>query len=95
MDLAWSDADRAFRDEVLAFLDAELTPDLRARGRALTRVYADRATGMAWQWKLHARGWVAPVWPRAFGGAGSLTNPATRPAWPRPGSTSPLWRPSS
>ena len=49
MDLAWSDADRAFRDEVLAFLDRELTPDLRARGRAMTGVYADHATGMAWQ----------------------------------------------
>lgn len=70
MDLAWSDADRAFRDEVLAFLDAELTSDLRARGRAMTSVYADHATGMAWQKKLHARGWVAPAWPREFGGAG-------------------------
>lgn len=65
MDLARSDADRAFRDEVLAFLDTELTPDLRAKGRALTRVYADPATGMAWQQKLHARGWVAPPCRRA------------------------------
>ena len=49
MDLAWSDADRAFRDEVLAFLDTELTPALRAKGRAMTSVYADHATGMAWR----------------------------------------------
>ena len=29
MDLQWSDADAAFRDEVRAFLDEKLTPSLR------------------------------------------------------------------
>ena len=32
MDLDWSEADAAFRDEVVAFLDEKLTPDLRAGG---------------------------------------------------------------
>ena len=29
MDLEWSERDRAFQDEVRAFLDDKLTPDLR------------------------------------------------------------------
>ena len=31
MDLEWSAADTAFRDEVRSFLDEKLTPDLRTR----------------------------------------------------------------
>lgn len=70
MDLAWSDQDRAFQNEVRGFLDAELTADLRKRGRGMTSVYADYDTGMAWQRKLHARGWAAPAWPTQYGGPG-------------------------
>jgi alkylation response protein AidB-like acyl-CoA dehydrogenase len=70
MDLDWSDQDRAFQDEVRAFLDAELTPELRRRGRGMTSVYADHDTTLAWQAKLHAKGWVAPAWPTQYGGAG-------------------------
>ncbi|MDZ4370021.1 MAG: acyl-CoA dehydrogenase family protein, partial [Phenylobacterium sp.] len=68
MDLSWSDADRRFRDEVRAFLDAELTPDLRHAGSTLTSVYAEYDIGMAWQKILHARGWAAPAWPVEYGG---------------------------
>ena len=81
MDLDWSDADRAFRDEVLAFLDKELTPDLRKRGRAMTSVYSDHETGMAWQRKLNARGWAAPAWPTPYGGPG--WNVVQRYIWAR------------
>ena len=81
MDLDWSDSDRAFQDEVRAFLDAELTPDLRRRGRAMTSVYADRETTMAWQAKLHAKGWVAPAWPTQYGGPG--WNVVQRYIWAR------------
>ena len=70
MDLNWSKADLAFRDEVRAFLDAELTPELRSAGSRMTSVYADYETGMAWQKILHAKGWIAPAWPVAFGGCG-------------------------
>jgi alkylation response protein AidB-like acyl-CoA dehydrogenase len=68
MDLSWSDADRRFRDEVRAFLDAELTPELRHVGSTLTSVYAEYDIGMAWQKILHARGWAAPAWPVEHGG---------------------------
>ena len=49
MDLEWSERDRAFRDEVRAFLDDKLTPELRHAGRLMTSVYADHEASMAWQ----------------------------------------------
>ena len=68
MDLNWSDADLAFRDEVRAFLDDKLTPDLRQAGRLMTSVYAEHEASMAWQAILHERGWAAPAWPVKYGG---------------------------
>jgi alkylation response protein AidB-like acyl-CoA dehydrogenase len=68
MDLSWSDADLKFRDEVRAFLDAELTPELRRVGATMTSVYAESDVGLAWQKILYAKGWVAPAWPKQYGG---------------------------
>lgn len=68
MDLAWSEQDLAFRDEVRTFLDEKLTPDLRQAGRLMTSVYADHEASMAWQAILHERGWAAPAWPVEHGG---------------------------
>lgn len=74
MDLRWSEADRAFQDEVRAFLDQKLTPELRHAGQLMTSVYADHDASMAWQAILHERGWAAPAWPVEYGGcAWSLT----------------------
>lgn len=60
--------DEAFREEVRAFFAAELTPELRRAGKLMTSVYADHASQMAWQAKLHAKGWAAPAWPVEHGG---------------------------
>lgn len=68
MDLAWSAADAAFRDEVVAFLDEKLTPELRQAGRLMTSVYSDHDASMEWQRILHERGWAAPAWPVEHGG---------------------------
>ncbi|CAN3128127.1 acyl-CoA dehydrogenase family protein [Mycobacterium sp. smrl_JER01] len=68
MDLEWSEADLAFRDEVRAFLGDKLTPDLRRAGRLMTSVYADHDASMRWQQILHERGWAAPAWPVEHGG---------------------------
>ncbi|SBS77053.1 Acyl-CoA dehydrogenase domain-containing protein [uncultured Mycobacterium sp.] len=68
MDLSWSAKDLEFRDEVRAFLDDKLTPDLRQAGRLMTSVYADHDASMAWQAILHERGWAAPAWPVEHGG---------------------------
>lgn len=68
MDMKWTDADLAFADEVRAFLDAELTPDLRDAGRWMTSVYGEHEASMEWQRRLHAKGWAAPAWPQLYGG---------------------------
>ena len=68
MDLQWSAADSDFRNEVRAFLDEKLTPDLRRAGRLMTSVYSDHEASMEWQRILHERGWAAPAWPVEYGG---------------------------
>jgi alkylation response protein AidB-like acyl-CoA dehydrogenase len=68
MDIAWTEAEIAFRDEVRAFLAAKLTPELRRAGALATSVYPDHHASMAWQAILHERGWAAPHWPVAHGG---------------------------
>src|SRR5690606_25099792 len=68
VDLQWSPADRAFRDEVRAFPDERLPPGLRRAGRLQTSVYADHEASMEWQRILHERGWAAPAWPVEYGG---------------------------
>lgn len=70
MQMQWSPADLAFRDEVRAFLDAELTPEMRRESRLMTSVYAPHDLSTVWQAKLHARGWAAPAWPVEYGGCG-------------------------
>jgi alkylation response protein AidB-like acyl-CoA dehydrogenase len=62
--------DAAFRDTVRAFLDAELTPDLRRAERLNPSFLAHPDVGRAWQAKVHARGWSAPSWPAEHGGPG-------------------------
>ena len=70
MDLALTDDERAFQDEVRAFLDEALTPELRAAGRLATSVFMDWEYSRPWQLKLHAKGWAAPTWPKEYGGPG-------------------------
>ena len=70
MNFDWTPADLAFRDEVRAFLDAELSAEMRAATAKMTSVYAPVELSLAWQAKLHARGWAAPAWPREYGGTG-------------------------
>lgn len=68
MKLELSEGDLAFREDVRAFLEAELTPELREAGRKATSVFVEPEYTLAWQAKLHARGWVAPHWPAEYGG---------------------------
>jgi alkylation response protein AidB-like acyl-CoA dehydrogenase len=70
MRVDWSADELAFRDEVRAFLDAELTSEMRRITRKMTSVYAPHDLSMAWQAILHARGWAAPAWPVEHGGCG-------------------------
>lgn len=74
MDLHIHPEDRAFRHRVRAFLDDNLSDEMRRAGRLATSVFADPAPTMAWQRVLYRQGWVAPHWPEEYGGTGwSLT----------------------
>lgn len=68
MDLEYTEAERAFRDEVRQFLRTELPRDIAetvAAGKELTREAILR-----WQAILNARGWLAVTWPAEHGGPG-------------------------
>ncbi len=68
MDLSWSEADTAFRDEVRQFMAEKMTPEISRAGRLMTSVYSDHEASLAWQAILHERGWAAPAWPVEYGG---------------------------
>lgn len=70
MDISLSPAGETFRQEVRAFLDAELTDDLREAGRLTSGIFTDKKWNMLWHRKLYAKGWVAPSWPKEYGGTG-------------------------
>ena len=70
MDLDLSPADRIFRDEVRAFLDENLPPDLAEAGRRCTGIYNDYPEANAWHRILARRGWSVPHWPVDQGGCG-------------------------
>jgi len=68
MDLRFSEADQAFREEVRAFIAAELDPAVR-RKLAEHRSLAKHEI-VAWQRKLNTRRWATPSWPAEHGGPG-------------------------
>ncbi|MDA7417012.1 acyl-CoA dehydrogenase family protein [Xenophilus arseniciresistens] len=70
MDWTLTEDERAFRDEVRAFLAQALTPELREAGRRCSGIFSDFAEGQAWHRILAARGWSVPHWPREHGGTG-------------------------
>jgi acyl-CoA dehydrogenase len=70
MSFSLSPEERAFRAEVRAFLRSHLPEDLRRTQRLATLVQVDWDAGKRWQAILHAAGWGAPSWPKAYGGPG-------------------------
>jgi alkylation response protein AidB-like acyl-CoA dehydrogenase len=61
---------RAFRDEVRNFLQNNLSEDMKLAARLNTSVFSDPEVSLPWQRKLYAQGWVAPAWPKDYGGTG-------------------------
>ena len=59
-----------FLAEVRAFLARALTPDLREAGRRTLGVHSDISACRTWHRRLFNKGWIAPAWPVAWGGAG-------------------------
>jgi alkylation response protein AidB-like acyl-CoA dehydrogenase len=70
MDLALTPEERAFQAEVRVFLDEALTADLREAGRLSVSAFSEPEYSLPWQRKLCEKGWVAPTWPRQYGGTG-------------------------
>ena len=68
MELSYSPAEQAFRDQVRAFLAVELPADIRTRTLGGVRLPKDDM--VRWQQILQRRGWGAGMWPERFGGAG-------------------------
>ncbi len=68
MNLHFTVADELFRTEVRAFLRERLSPELARR--EAQGFHLSRAEVAEWQSLLYERGWVAPNWPREFGGTG-------------------------
>jgi alkylation response protein AidB-like acyl-CoA dehydrogenase len=64
-------ADAAFRREVREFVARELPAELRQPDEAVLGVgTGEDPRDMLWLKKLATRGWVAPAWPKEYGGAG-------------------------
>jgi alkylation response protein AidB-like acyl-CoA dehydrogenase len=81
MDFHDTPEEAAFRAEVRAFIENECPPGIRRRGfRAAfggggwDDIHMDRAEYFKrngeWVKKLADRGWIAPAWPKEYGGAG-------------------------
>jgi alkylation response protein AidB-like acyl-CoA dehydrogenase len=68
MDLNFTPAELAFRDEVRQFMRDQLPTDIAERVRSGLALHAEDYT--RWQKILYQRGWGAPGWPTQFGGPG-------------------------
>ena len=70
MDISYSAEHEAFRDEVRAFLDSALTDELKQAAAFSPGSFLDYEHNMAWHKILYEQGWVAPAWPKEYGGTG-------------------------
>lgn len=60
----------AFRTEVREFLERELTDELKDAAAMCPGIFLDREYNMKWHAILYQQGWVAPAWPKEYGGPG-------------------------
>jgi alkylation response protein AidB-like acyl-CoA dehydrogenase len=68
MDLNYSTDELAFRDEVRAWLQKNLPADLREK--VASYEHLSREDLLRWHGILAKQGWVAPAWPKEWGGTG-------------------------
>ena len=68
MDVNVSAGETAFRDEVRAFFDDKLSPDMREASSLTSGVFAEMSIGRRWHQALYEQGWIAPSWPEEHGG---------------------------
>ncbi|MEQ9566413.1 MAG: acyl-CoA dehydrogenase family protein, partial [Pseudomonadales bacterium] len=70
MDFDFSVKENEFRQEVREFLREKFTPDLREATRRQTGLFAEGELARQWQQILYEKGWIAPSWPKEYGGTG-------------------------
>lgn len=68
MDLSFTPEQEAFREEVRAFLRDAMPPSIRAKAEVDGHFEMDEV--MQWHRILYEKGWVAPHWPKEYGGPG-------------------------
>jgi alkylation response protein AidB-like acyl-CoA dehydrogenase len=66
MNLHYTAEERAFRDDVRAFLEQKLPADIAAKVKGFRRL--TREDHQRWQRILSAQGWYATHWPETYGG---------------------------
>lgn len=69
MDINFSAEDLAFRDEVRYFFATEFDADTAHKLSGVQTADYKPAI-VSWQKKLNAKGWIAPGWPKEYGGTG-------------------------
>ncbi|WP_374579723.1 acyl-CoA dehydrogenase family protein [Phenylobacterium sp.] len=70
MDLEFSKEDLAFGEEVRAFIAEAFDEDMRAHAAQSKNGHIDKAGQVRWLKRLHEKGWIAPDWPKEYGGTG-------------------------
>jgi alkylation response protein AidB-like acyl-CoA dehydrogenase len=68
MDLNYSAEELAFRDEIRSWLEKNLPAELRAKMAGYEHL--SREDLLSWHRILAKKGWVAPSWPKEWGGTG-------------------------
>ena len=67
MELALSPEDAAFRDEVRAFIKDNYPAEMRVPN---PETDLSKEQMLLWHRILHEKGWIAPLWPKEYGGPG-------------------------
>lgn len=70
MHLELSADDLSFQRDVTAFLAESFDADLRTATQKQAGVFAEASVNRRWHKILHEKGWVAPSWPKEYGGTG-------------------------
>ena len=67
MDFRFTQEEEAFRKEVHDFIETECPPTLRGKD---VNFFQELPNLMEWRKKIADKGWIAPAWPKEYGGAG-------------------------
>lgn len=68
MDMSYTPEQVAFRQEVRDWIAQAMTPNIKKK--ASQGAHFEHEDTMEWHKILHKKGWVAPAWPKEYGGTG-------------------------